>query len=70
MACPHFETYSGVNCRIGSLETIRAASSRQIQVNCRIGSLEKDVAGTETQEGVNCRIGSLEKVVNVFINLC
>ncbi len=49
-----------VNCRIGSLENYKPATTVIILVNCRIGSLEKINKIVVRLREVNCRIGSLE----------
>ena len=49
-----------VNCRIGSLESLRALREVIPFVNCRIGSLENHGAAQRGRAPVNCRIGSLE----------
>ncbi len=49
-----------VDCRIGSLESLRLFKRSISDVDCRIGSLEILEVINKSRNTVDCRIGSLE----------
>ncbi len=53
----------GVNCRVGSLESLIGVPITFEYVNCRVGSLEKDSYCFCQSGTVNCRVGSLENTI-------